>query len=211
MNTARRFFLISMTALRYAAINTIYHRANRALSVFVFILLFWSVVFIFMMHIAAENHKRLNRYIPINEHGVAIAPVRGTEPLLSRAEVEDFVRECMHKAFALSPGNYRREYMRFTMSCMAPSDAVVWGEQLRTAGYFELLKTGSVLNFKPKSISVVRDMVNNGRHMWLVEVNGEIERIFMGIDSAELNIRVVVMRQDPFNYEHAVSIKQVIL
>lgn len=171
------------------------------------------VLSVFFINPAIKANRAPNEYIPINLHGQVINPVRGVVPLHDDEFIVNYTIDCMHQALTLSPGNYRREFMRFVMRCMTPSSSSMWSQELQRAGVFDLVKGGSMLEFTPDETSgeVIAKIIHEGRHLWRVRLTGTLTRVHSRVDTSEITMEIVVARQDPFNYESAIAIQQVVL
>lgn len=206
-------YITGMARLNAFIESEVTRRTQQALAINAVTLCILFAITLILIKPAVTANRTPNEYIPVDAAGRVITPIAGAIPIHDDEFIIDYTMGCMHRSLTLTPGNYRREFMRFAINCMTPAASSQWSRQLQSSGIFDLVQDGSILEFTPnrETTKVIAKTIHNGRYLWRVKVSGTLTRVHERSDTSAIDIEVVIARQDPFNYEHAIAIQQVIL
>lgn len=191
--------------------NATFARSNRVVERLTLILMGVCIVIALSFKPALDAKTRFTQYAPTTLSGGIIQPIPGQVAHLDDDFILAWVEDCMVDALSLSPYAYRRQVSQFISKCKSANDATAWGNNLNSAGYLDLLQQGYMIDFRPTQVEMEAKRVFEGRHLWRVAMQGELVLYSNQTTRTNINVTVVVSRQDPYNFEHAISITQVVL
>lgn len=189
----------------------LYAMGSRLLARSIAMMLLISIICLLGLEPISESRFTFNQYVPVDNNGVPIQAIRGDVEHMTEEEVAEWVTTCARKALTFSPSSYQKNFMEFAQRCLPSTGVSSWGQQLKRAGYLEMIQQESILEFNPETTELIYNRVINGRRYWRFRVDGQLIRYFNQTYRTPLSLDIVVARQDPFNFEYAISISRIVL
>lgn len=185
-------------------------KSSRTVSVIIGILIVVAISGFYMGKATKELKNMGSLYVMIDEEGIPIdyVPLHARYP--SQAEAFEFVEKCLTMMFDVDALSYREQTLRFLDRCMTISDGTSFVYAFRDSGFYELIQAGAVLQMDVIDMALSREFVHNGRLTMRFDIKGLVYIMREASSSTELELSVVVRRQNVHQYKTGLTISQVI-